>query len=87
MSMYGADLEQLRHLAGTFRTEAAQVAELRRRITTTLQSTAWTGPAAERFRAEWEANFATALTRLDGALHENARLVDGRLQALTTATH
>lgn len=87
MSIYGADLEQLRHLGGTFRSEAVHVAELRRRISTTLHDTAWTGPAAERFRAEWESNFAAALTRLDGALQENARLVDSRLHAITTATH
>lgn len=86
MSMLGANPEQMRQLASTFRTEAGHVAELRTRMGASLGTTAWTGPAADRFREEWEGAFATALLRLEQALHENATTVDARLQAITTAT-
>ncbi len=87
MSMLGANPDQMRQLAATFRTEASHVAELRLRIGATLGGTAWTGPAAARFREEWEGSFASALVRLEAALQQNASVVDGRLQAITSATH
>jgi uncharacterized protein YukE len=87
MTMLGADPEQMRQLSAAFRSEAAHVAELRVRIGSTLGATAWTGPAAARFREEWEGVFASALGRLEAALHENATVVDGRLEAITSATH
>lgn len=87
MTMLGANPEQMRQLSSTFRSEAAHVAELRTRIGATLAATAWTGPAATRFREEWEGVFATALARLEAALQENAAVVDGRLEAITSATH
>ena len=86
MTILGGDPEQMQTLARQFRTESGQVAELNARISGVLSSTTWTGPAAERFRQEWESSFRPALMRLDQALEQNATVVDSRLAALTQAT-
>src|SRR3954447_21458094 len=85
-TMVGGDLEQLQVLEQQFRTDADVVAELRARISAMLAGTAWTGPAADQFREEWNSTFAAALTHLAGALTENATLIAGRRQAIFAAT-
>lgn len=82
----GGDLEQLTVLEQRFRNDAQSVTELRARITSVLSSTAWTGPAAERFRGEWNGTFSTALNNLAGALQENAGVIASRRQAIAAAT-
>lgn len=86
-SMLGANPEQMRHLSTSFRHEAGQVLDVMRRVQGTLDSTTWTGPAADRFRSEWDTSFRVALQRLHDALQGNAQVVDSRLQAITQATH
>lgn len=86
MSILGANPEQMQQLAVRFRNEARAVSDLQGRITGTLADTVWTGPAAERFRSEWETSFRQALTRLEAALDDNAQQVERRLQAITEAT-
>ena len=85
-TMVGGDLEQLVVLEQQFRNDSQAVAELRARITSVLASTAWTGPAAERFRQEWNGSFSTSLANLSGALQDNAGLVASRRQAIASAT-
>ena len=84
--MVGGNLEQLQVLEQHFTTESQAVADLQRRITSTLASTTWTGPAADRFRSEWSGSFVPALTRLQQALVENAAVVRSRKQAIEVAT-
>lgn len=85
-TMVGGNLEQLAVLETKFRAESAEVGQLRQRITATLASTLWTGPAADRFRAEWEGTFSRALTGLQQALDENAMAVASRREAIQAAT-
>ena len=85
-SMVGGDLEQLQVLEQQFRNDSQGVAELRTRITNVLGSTAWTGPAAEQFRQEWNGNFASVLSNLAAALQDNAVVVANRRQAIAAAT-
>ena len=84
--LVGGDLEQLGVLEQQFRADAEAVADLRARVTSVLAGTAWTGPAADRFRHEWTTSFSTALLNLSAALQENAALVAGRRQAIAQAT-
>lgn len=86
MAVYGGDLAQLEDLAGKFRNEAAAIEALEARITASLGSTAWTGPAAHRFRDRWAGEFVPALHRLRDAMLENATAVARRRQAIETAT-
>jgi WXG100 family type VII secretion target len=86
MAVYGGDLAQLDELAGRFRQEAEAIEALEGRITASVQSTAWTGPAANRFRDQWTGEFIPALRRLREAMGENAAAVARRRQAIETAT-
>jgi uncharacterized protein YukE len=86
MTMVGGNLEQLRMLEHQFTADAETVGDLQRRVTATLTNTTWTGPAADRFRQEWNGNFVGALTRLQEALADNAAVVRSRTQAIQQAT-
>lgn len=85
-SMVGGNLEQLQVLEQQFTLQAQAVADLQRRITATLTSTTWTGPAADRFRHEWTSSFVPALTRLQQSLGDNSIVVRNRKQAIQLAT-
>src|SRR4051812_31236647 len=85
-TMVGGDLEQLQMLEQQFRNDSQAVAELRARITNVLASTAWTGPAAEQFRQEWNGTFSSALNSLAASLQDNAGVVANRRQAIAAAT-
>ena len=86
-TMVGGNLEQLAALEAKLRSEAEAVGEVTHRITGTLANTTWTGPAAERFRAEWQSNFCRALAGLQQALTENAAAVAARREAIQHATY
>ena len=85
-AMVGGDLEQLQVLEQQFRADAQEVADLRARISNVLAGTAWTGPAANQFRDEWNGNFANALNHLSIALSDNAAVIANRRQAIFAAT-
>ncbi len=85
-TILGGDPQQMQHLAARFRDESRAVGELQGRVTAALGDTLWTGPAAQRFRQEWEGSFRQALARLQEALEQNAQVVDARLRAITEAT-
>ena len=85
-AMVGGDLEQLQVLEQEFRADAQAVVDLRARISSVLAGTAWTGPAANQFREEWQGTFSTALNQLSAALTQNAALVANRRQAIFAAT-
>ena len=84
--MVGANLEQLQALEQRFQSDGQVVNELHQRLTAMLHDTAWTGPAADRFRELWNQEFSRALVRLQEALRENADVVRSRRQAIHTAT-
>lgn len=84
--MWGGNLDQMQSLDSTFTGQAQAVAELTSRITSTLNGTAWTGPAADRFRQDWSGQFQPALHKLQSALTDNAAIVRNRRAAIETAT-
>jgi WXG100 family type VII secretion target len=86
MAVYGGDLAQLEDLAARFRQEGAEIEALESRIGAALQSTAWTGPAADRFRQAWSGDFVPALRRLREAMAENGTAIARRRQAIESAT-
>lgn len=73
--MRGGDLEQLQTLENAFRTQKGAVETLKTRISTALTNTAWQGPQAERFRADWTNEFSAGLRKLQEALESNANFV------------
>jgi hypothetical protein len=57
MARIGGEIEQLGQLKASFDRESRTVEELTRTIRAQLQTTAWEGPAAERFRSMWSGEF------------------------------
>ena len=86
MAMRGANLEQLTSLEKQFRTQSSTVEQLTSQVSSTLDGTAWTGPAADRFRQGWNGEFKSALNRLREALNEGATAVQKNRQAIEAAT-
>jgi hypothetical protein len=86
MAVYAGDLAQLEGLSSQFIREIDAVDGLQSRISGALEGTAWTGPAAERFRTQWSQDFVPALLRLKEALSESASVVTDRRKAIEMAT-
>lgn len=73
-------------LSSTFNGAAADVQALLARLTGPVHATTWTGPAADRFRTQWDAEFAPMLRKLEEALTTNGTIVSQRIQALEQAS-
>jgi WXG100 family type VII secretion target len=83
--MIGAELEQMQGLRASLDRNGAQVSDVARAIRGQLATTFWKGPAADRFRQAWDADFEPALGRLREALDEAAHEVQRRHDALQQA--
>lgn len=86
MAVYGGDLAQLEALSRQFLTEIEAVDGLQSRVSRVVETTAWSGPAAERFRTQWSQDFVPALLRLKEALAESSAIVTDRRRAIEMAT-
>jgi len=84
--MVGGEIEQLSSLQTTFNNQSATVTHLTQALTGQLGNTVWHGPAADRFRASWQDEFAPILRKLSGALVEAGTEVARRRDALVEAT-
>jgi uncharacterized protein YukE len=85
MARIGGELEQLVELRGVLDREAQSVDELTRTIRGQLDSTSWEGPAADRFREQWNSEFEVSLAKLRSALQDAAVEVSRRREALVQA--
>ena len=85
MARIGGELEQLVTLRGVFDRESGSVEELTRTIRGQLANTSWEGPAADRFRQMWDAEFEPNLSKLRTALQDAALEVSRRREALQAA--
>ncbi len=85
-SMLGANPVEMEQLQSRFTASSGDVETLMSRIDATITQTTWTGPAADRFRDQWNTQFRPALVNLTGALTDNAGIVGQRLAAIRTAT-
>jgi uncharacterized protein YukE len=85
MARIGGEIEQLAQLRATFDRESKSVEELTRAIRGQLQSTAWEGPAAERFRTSWAGEYEVALRKIQQALVDAGAEVARRQGALLQA--
>jgi WXG100 family type VII secretion target len=85
VSTIGAEMGQLQQLGQSFTRESQTVAQLVSTIGGQVQNTWWKGPAADRFRASWESEFAPTLRRLEAALQQASQEIHRRHDALTQA--
>jgi WXG100 family type VII secretion target len=85
VSTIGAEMGQLQSLGQSFVRESQTVAQLTSTIGGQVQSTWWKGPAADRFRSQWESEFAPTLRRLEAALQQASGEINRRHEALLQA--
>ena len=85
MPAIGGELEQLSALKATFDRESGLVGELITTIRTQLGNTYWEGPAANRFREAWQAEFEPMLQKLQSQLSEAGAEIARRRDALIKA--
>lgn len=81
----GGNIEQLATLEAAFARESQTVEQLSSSIRGQLADTMWEGPAAERFRSQWNSEYEPALRRLQAALQEAGGEVARRREALLQA--
>jgi uncharacterized protein YukE len=86
MPAVGAELEHLTILKNVFDRQSGNVTELTNAIRGQLNNTVWTGPASERFRTSWQAEFEPMLHKLGEALVDSGAEVGRRQQAIAAAT-
>lgn len=84
--MQGADLGDMERLKATFTRKAGDVRALQAQINGVVHSAAWTGSAADAFRAQWDGEFSAGLRRLVDALDAQATVVGRRAEAIRIAT-
>jgi uncharacterized protein YukE len=66
--MYGANPEQLAQLGRSMQQQSEAIRTVSATVTSTLSGTSWVGPARDRFEADWQGSFRSALDRLREAL-------------------
>ena len=85
MTQIGGSIEEMHQLRAALEREAHTVAQLASNVSSQVDGTTWTGPAADRFRAQWDGEFRPVLTQLQQALstysQEVARHAEGLMRA------
>lgn len=82
MSRLGGDIEGMERLQGQLRQKGQQVQSLRSELTNLVQSTYWEGPAASRFKSEWNGQYSQSLAKLEQLLADLGQEVQRRKDAL-----
>jgi hypothetical protein len=85
MATIGGEVDQLTALKATFDRQSGSVAELIASIDSQLGNTYWVGPAAERFKGQWNGDFKRMLKNLQTSLAESGSEVARRREALIQA--
>lgn len=75
MGQLGADVEALDRLAKKFDQEAQALTQAVSQITSQVQGAWWKGQDAERFKAEWNGQYAAQLRRVADALRQIGQIV------------
>lgn len=70
--MYGADVAELREMASQFDRAAARLRSSSVKVNNTVQVSAWLGPVAVTFRANWESSYHPGLHNAVELLTANA---------------
>lgn len=85
--MIQAELTELETLSRRLDSCSSEVADLMRTLTTLINTTTWTGGAADRFRQAWETQFNPALRSLSTELVNAAQEVDRRKHLIDQAAN
>jgi hypothetical protein len=82
MSVYGAVPEELDHLGTTLKRQIEPIGTVLSQVSSVLGGTTWTGPARDRFEADWNGGFRDALQRLTQAFEAAGQDCVARSQEL-----
>jgi hypothetical protein len=82
MSVYGAVPEELDHLGTTLQRQIEPIGAVLSQVSSVLGGTTWTGPARDRFEADWNGGFRDALQRLTQAFEAAGQDCVARSQEL-----
>jgi len=85
MAQIGGSIEEMRQLQTAFAREASSVGQLAGTVTSQVSSTWWVGPAADRFRDQWTAEFRPMLLQLQEALNNSSQEIGRHAEALMQA--
>ena len=75
MAQMGADPEQLDQLKAKFVSEAGKLDDVIRTIGSKVQEVWWKGPDADRFRGQWDSNYARQLRQIASDLKDAGQKV------------
>lgn len=78
MAMVGADIEELKRLAKTFKTEATKIQSVMKTVDSRVNAVVdkdWKGGDAKRFREAWN-NYKPQLKNIQKALEDAANAVN-----------
>jgi WXG100 family type VII secretion target len=85
VAQIGGSIDEMQQLRAALEREAQTVAQVAGNVTNQVNGTTWTGPAADRFRAQWEGEFRPVLTQLQQALSAYSQEVARHAEALMRA--
>jgi WXG100 family type VII secretion target len=85
VAQIGGSIEEMHQLRAALEREAQTVAQVAGNISNQVNGTMWTGPAADRFRGQWDGEFRPALNNLQQALSVYSQEVARHAEALMRA--
>ena len=75
MTIYGADVSQLRELAKAVEKAASLLSSRETTLQGQIQAAPWKGTDGDRFRQDWNGSHRPGLERVAGSLRENAKIL------------
>ncbi|GMV85069.1 MAG: hypothetical protein AMXMBFR80_09260 [Dehalococcoidia bacterium] len=87
MARLGGDIEAMERLQSQLKQRSGEVTRLRSDMTSMIQNTWWEGPAANRFKTEWNGNYSSSLQKLEQLLDELGMEVQRRKDALVQVSN
>jgi uncharacterized protein YukE len=85
-NMLGGELATMQTMKSKFDEQAVAVQNLTSVLDQQVSSVVWRGPAADRFKQMWDAQFKTTLNELRQALNDASKEVANRAEAIRVAT-
>ena len=85
-NFYGADVEQLHHLARELRTQAESLDSITARLTARIVAVEWHGPDAQRFQGEWSDHLSRTLRQVAHTLRDVSATADRNARAQSFAS-
>ena len=66
----GMTVEEVKRMSGQLRDAAEEITRIEQELTRGLEDVDWTGPDADRFRAQWAGEMVPALQQIMTAVNE-----------------